>query len=49
MEAVLVDGRVLVRDGTFLAIDDDEVIERAAVAGVAAWDPFLGRSGAYTA
>ena len=49
METVLVDGRVLVRDGVLLAIDEDELVERAAVAGAAAWERFHGRFGAYTA
>ena len=49
VETVLVDGRVLMRDGMLLAIDEDELVERAAVAGAAAWDRFLGRFGAHVA
>ena len=49
VETVLVDGRVLVRDGTLVALDEDELVERAAAAGAAAWARFHERFGAYTA
>ena len=47
VETVLVDGRVLVRGGTLLALDEHELVERATVAGAAAWGRFVGRFGAY--
>ena len=49
VETVLVAGRVLVRDGALLGIDEDDLVERAAVAGAAAWERFHGRFGAYVA
>ena len=49
VETVIVDGRVLVRDGTLVALDEDELVERAAVAGAAAWDRFVERFGAHVA
>ncbi len=49
VETVLVDGRVLVRDGVLLGLDEDALIERAAVAGAAAWERFHARFGAYAA
>ena len=49
VETVLVAGRVLVRDGVLLAVDEDELVERAAAAGATAWDRFHGRFGAHAA
>ena len=49
VETVLVAGRALVRDGVLLAADEDELVERAAAAGAAAWDRFHGRFGAHAA
>ena len=49
VETVLVDGRVLVRGGTLLALDEHELVERAATAGTAAWGRFVERFGAYDA
>ena len=49
VETVIVDGRVLVRDGALVALDEGELVERAAVAGAAAWGRFVERFGAYDA
>ena len=49
VETVLVDGRVLVRDGALVALDEGELVERAAFAGAAAWRRFHERFGAYSA
>ena len=49
VETVLVDGRVLVRDGALVALDEGELVERAAFAGAAAWGRFHERFGAYSA
>ena len=45
VETVLVDGRVLVRGGALVALDEDALVERAAAAGAAAWDRFRERFG----
>ena len=49
VEMVLVDGRVLVRDSALVDLDEDELVERAAHAGEAAWGRFVERFGAYSA
>ena len=47
VETVMVDGRVLVRDGAPIGIDEGDLVERAARAGEAAWGRFYERFGAY--
>ena len=49
VETVLVAGRVLVRDRVLLAVDEDELVVRAAAAGATAWERFHGRFGAHSA
>ena len=49
VETVMVDGRVLVRDGVPVDLDEDDLVERAARAGKAAWGRFHERFGAYAA
>lgn len=49
VETVLVDGRVLVRDGTPVALDEEELVDAAARAGAAAWARFVERFGGYHA
>ena len=49
VETVMVDGRVLVRDGVPIDLDEDELVERAARAGEAAWGRFHERFGGYAA
>ena len=49
VETVLVDGRVLMRDGVLLAMDEDALVARAAAAGTAAWERFRGRFGSVAA
>ena len=47
VETVMVDGRVLVRDGAPIDLDEGDLVERAARAGEAAWGRFHERFGAY--
>ena len=49
VETVMVDGRVLVRDGALVDLDEGELVERAARAGETAWGRFHERFGAYAA
>ena len=49
VETVLVDGRVLVRDGAPVALDEEELVDGAARAGAAAWARFVERFGGYHA
>ena len=49
VETVLVDGRVVVRDGAMPALDEDELVDGAARAGAAAWARFVERFGDYHA
>ena len=49
VETVMVDGRVLVRNGVPVSLDESELVERAARAGEAAWGRFHERFGAYAA
>ena len=45
VETVIVEGRLLVRDGALVALDEGELVERAAAAGAAAWGRFRERFG----
>ena len=49
VDTVLVDGRVLVRDGVPVALDEEELVDGAARAGAAAWARFVERFGGYHA
>ena len=49
VETVLVDGRVVVRDGALPALDEDELVNGAARAAAAAWARFVERFGGYHA
>ena len=49
VETVLVDGRVLVRDGALVALDEEELVDGVARAGAAAWARFAERFGSYHA
>ena len=46
---VMVDGRVRVRDGVVLDVDEDALLDAAAAAADAAWSRFAVRHGAFVA
>lgn len=49
IDMVMVDGRIVVRDGKVVTVDEADLIRRAARAGANAWRRFADRHGGYAA